>query len=514
MVAAKQRSYRGVWGALMIAGLVLMLLSGIAQTILQGAIAQEGGSSRGTLLTLSGPVTPASASYLEREIGAASDRGEQVIILKIDTPGGLVDSMKTIVKAILASDTPVVSYVYPQGARSASAGLYIMYGSHVAAMAPFTNTGSATPVEMGGAPSEQPTFEPAPSPAQTPTEDNGPAAEDGSSDAASDGAQSEHPAAPTDISNTASMRGKVIEDSVAYIRALAEERGRNAEWAEKAVRPPSASITAREALELGVIEIVAEDLDDLLAQLDGMTVKTVGGEKALSTQQITLAEAEPSLIERILGYIADPNVAAILFSLGSVGLIAEIWNPGSIFPGVFGALCLVLAFYSFQVLPANVLFLSLMGIGVILIILEAFSPSFGVIGLTGMILFGTGLYFLFPGEFRVSPVVLGATLAGAGAFLAAILFAIAGSRNHGPLIGHEAIRKREGRVDDWVDGEGYVIVDGERWKARSKENLKRGDRIKVQEVDGIVLVVKRAEGATARMSRMIPTLGRSGDARP
>ncbi|MEM9422916.1 MAG: nodulation protein NfeD [Pseudomonadota bacterium] len=506
MVTNRQSSLRGLWATLMAAGFVIMLLANLAPTI-----AQEGGSGRGTILTLDGPVTPASASYLEREIGAASARREEVIILTIDTPGGLVDSMKTIVKSILASETPVVSYVYPQGARSASAGLYIMYGSHVAAMAPFTNTGSATPVEMGGAPGgEQVPAPPAPAPNDgdaplpaTPTDPEVNGSED----------ETAAPSNPVDISNTASMRGKVIEDSVAYIRGLAEERGRNAEWAEKAVRPPSASVTAREALELGVIEIVAEDIDDLLRQLNGRTVSTAAGEKTLSTQQITLAEAEPSLIEKILGYIADPNVAAILFSLGSVGLIAEIWNPGSIFPGVFGALCLVLAFYSFQVLPANVLFLSLMGIGVILIVLEAFSPSFGVIGLTGLVLFGTGLYFLFPGEFRVSPIVLGATLVGGGSFLATLLIAIAGSRSHGPLIGHEAIRKREGRVDDWTGGEGYVVVDGERWKARSKETLKRGDRIKVQEVDGIILVVKRAEGAGARMSRMLPTLSKPADPR-
>ena len=468
-----------MWVGLMLAGIVMMALSAIT-----GTFAQDGGK-RGTILTLSGPVTPPMASYLEREIAGASMRGEEVVILEIDTPGGLVDSMKTIVKAILASETPVVTYVYPQGARSASAGLYIMYGSHVAAMAPFTNTGSATPIEIGGSGDGEPVIAP---------EDTG------------EETEGEEPAAqPTDNSNDASLRGKIIEDSVAYIRGLAEERGRNAEWAEKAVRPPSASITSREALELGVIEIVAEDLDDLMRQLDGMTVTTAAGEKTLATTDVALERVEPTLGERILRFIADPNIAAILFSLGSVGLIAEIWNPGSIYPGVFGALCLILAFYSFQVLPYNVLFLALMGLGILLVIVEAFTPSFGIVGAAGLGLFAAGLYFLYPEDFRVDEAFLLGSVGIGGALLATILVTVVRSRGSGPLIGQEAIRKREGRVDDWdpVKGEGYVIVDGERWRARSKEAMKIGDRIKVHDMDGIVLIVRRAQGE-GTMSRLNP----------
>lgn len=474
------------------AGLIMVALAMFGVGTIANSIAQEGNTERrGTILTLDGPVTPATASYVEREIANASLRNEELVILELDTPGGLVDSMKTIIKAILASETPVVTYVYPQGARSASAGLYIMYGSHVAAMAPYTNTGSATPIQMGG-PSEE---------APSPFED--PAATD---DDVTDGEATEE--APVDLSNEASLRGKIIEDSVAYIRGLAEERGRNAEWAEKAVRPPSASITATEALELGVIEIKAEDLEDLMEQLDGRVVTTIAGEKTLSTQKVALTRVEPTLIEVVLGFFSNPNVAAILFTLGTTGLIVEMWNPGSIFPGALGALCLILAFYSFQVLPYNGVYLGLMGLGMLLILVEVFTPSFGLIGLAGLLIFGAGLYFVFPEDFRVAPGVLAATLVAAGGFLFMVMAAFVGSRGHGPLIGKEAIRKRAGRVDEWdrTKGEGLVVVDGERWKARSKDDLTPGDSVKVQEIDGIVLIIRKTNAApSSRLMSMLPS---------
>jgi membrane-bound serine protease (ClpP class) len=489
-----QSSLRKIWSGCIVAGLILAFFASVAPTLAQS------NAARGTLLTLDGPVTPASASYLEREIGAASGRGDALVIVEIDTPGGLVDSMKSIIKAILASETPVVTYVYPQGARSASAGLYIMYAAHVSAMAPATNTGSATPVELGGTGGGESPF---PAPERQP-EDVTEGDETDATDAPQDGEPQD--AAPADQSNEASLRGKIIEDSVAYIRALAEERDRNAEWAEKAVRPPSASITANEALELGVIEIIAEDLDDLLRQLDGRTVTTAAGEVQLSTGNIVMTRVEPTMVERILGFFANPNVAAILLTLGTTGLIVEMWNPGSIFPGALGILSLIMALYAFQVLPYNVLPLALMGVGLVLITVEAFTPSFGLVGTGGLVLFGIGLYFLFPGEFRVAPALLVGTVGSAALILFTVLVAVVRSRGHGPLIGYEAIRKREGRVTEWNQqkGEGYVIVDGERWKARSKEPLAENDRIKVQDVDGIVLIVRRAQ-ANAGMARFIPS---------
>ncbi|MEM0930430.1 MAG: nodulation protein NfeD [Pseudomonadota bacterium] len=468
-------------------GAILMAL-GLIGFVAPSLIAQDA-TKRGTVLSLKGPVTPTAANYLEREIGAASLRGDSLVILEIDTPGGLVTSMQSIVQTILASDTPVVTYVAPQGARSASAGLYIMYAAHVSAMAPATNTGSATPIEIGGGGGGEPLFP------ESPVEE--PASEDATSEATDEEASeevSDDTAAdePVDISNEASLRGKVIEDAVAYIKGLAELRGRNAEWAEKAVRPPSASITASEALELGVIEIVAKNRAELLEMLDGREVEVASGMVTLETSDVTVVEVEPTTLELILGFFADPNVAAILFSLGTLGITVELWNPGSIFPGVFGAICLLLAFYSFQVLPENGLFLAVIGLGFLLIMLEAFVASAGLSAIAGMSLVGIGLYYLFPDEFRVSLSLIIGFMAIAGILVALLLWEIVKSRGHGPLIGKEAIRARNGRVEEWDGEEGWVIVDGERWRARSKQPLQPGDPVKVQEVDGLVLVVRKA----------------------
>ena len=484
-------------------GAVLFQLNALAQN---DAETPEG--RQGVILTLNGPVTPPAAQYLAREIEAASEAGKDLVILEIDTPGGLVDSMKTIIKAILASDAPVASFVSPQGARSASAGLYIMYASHVSAMAPATNTGAATPVDLGGAPSESPFDRPTPeetAPAETAPDENA----DGTAEPAAEGeageAEPAGEAAPAasdpeetaqegdnPLSSSDALRAKVVNDSVAYIRALTEERGRNADWAESAVRD-AASITAKEALELNVIDLVADDIDDLLTQMNGRTVKVASGETVLATENIRLERIEPTMVERILGFIANPNVAVILMSLATTGIIIEMWNPGSIFPGALGLTCLALGLYSLQVLPFNWLPLALMGIGAILIVVEAYSPAFGIAGLAGLSLFGVGMYFLFPESLRVSPVIIGVSVATAGALMAVVLMAFIGSRSHGPMIGAEAIRRREGVVDEWDGGEGWVIIEGERWRARADKPLKPGDRIRVVDIDGLVVTVKQAK---------------------
>jgi membrane-bound serine protease (ClpP class) len=467
-------------------------LSALGAALFAASVAEDAEPRReGVQLKLNGPVTPANAGYLAREIAAASDAKKELILIEIDTPGGLIDSMKTIIKAILASETPVATYVSPQGARSASAGVYIMYAAHVSAMAPSTNTGAATPIEIGG-PQEESPFEeerdakkedkdvknPQPATGGEEAEESEPVREEG----------------PRPLSNDGAMRAKIINDSVAYIRALAEERGRNADWAEEAVRE-AASVTARQALELGVIDMIAEDVEDLLKQMDGRKVRVASGEKTLHTKDLALTEVEPTRLEKILGFLADPNVAVILMSLGTTGIIIEMWNPGSIFPGAVGLVCLILGLYSFQVLPFNWLGLVLMGAGALFVLLEAYTPTLGLIGVTGVILFGFGLFMVFPASLRVSPGVIATGVGIAGAFLAWVLFAVVGSRSHGPLIGAEAIRKREGIVDDWDGREGWVIVEGERWRARSDKPLKKGDRVRVVEMDGLVLVVKQAKGS-------------------
>ena len=481
----------GFFASLIAAGMALFTAATVAQSTAP--------DRQGVILTLDGAVTPASAQYLSREIGLASDAGKELVIIEIDTPGGLMDSMKTIIKAILASETPVATFVSPQGARSASAGLYIMYSAHVSAMAPSTNTGAATPVEVGGgSPSDDNPFD---------EEDLQPSGEDSGEDADEEGTEDDQAAdgpapdaedatetldAPP-LSSDSAMRAKVINDAVAYIRALAEERGRNADWAERAVRE-AVSVTSRDALDLGVIDYVADDIDDLLTQIDGKTVRVASGEKTLQTADLILERVEPTLIEKILAFISNPNVAVILMSLGTTGIIIEMWNPGSIFPGVVGLTCLILGLYSFQVLPFNWLGLVLMGAGVICIALEAYTPTLGLVGLAGLALFGFGLFIIFPEGYRVSPSVIGTSVAIVGAFLAFILVAFVGSRSHGPLIGAEAIRRREGVVDDWDGKEGWVIVEGERWRARSDRPLKKGDKVRVVEIDGLVLVVKQAKG--------------------
>ena len=429
---------------------------------------------RAALLTLNGAVTPANADYLAREIAAASERGDELIVIEIDTPGGLVDSMKTIVKAILASDTPVTTYVAPAGARSASAGLYIMYAAHVSAMAPSTNTGAATPIEIGGVP-----------PADEKPQDD----------------------AEKPLGNEEAMRAKAINDSVAYIRALAETRGRNADWAEKAVRE-AASVTADEALKLGAVDVIAKDLDDLLRQIDGRAVTVKGEPRTIATKGIEIHAIAPTLMERILAFIADPNVAVILMSLGTTGLIIEMWNPGSIFPGAVGATCLLLGLYALQVLPFNGLPLSLIAVGAALVVIEAYSPTFGLAGLSGLALIGAGLYFSFPNGMRPDPAILTALLAMLGGLLALVFVAVVRSRAHGPMIGGEAIRRREGVVDQWDGKEGWVIVEGERWRARADKPLTPGERIRVVEVDGLVLIVKQAKSESL-ISALLPAQTRT-----
>ncbi len=512
---ARQARY-AVWCWVLAIGAALFAFAAFAQE------ARPTSSKEGVVLSLNGPVTPASADYLVREIELADEANKELIVLEIDTPGGLVDSMKSIIKAVLASETPVATFVSPQGARSASAGLYIMYSAHVSAMAPATNTGAATPVEIGGAPSDEDSFGD-----ENPFEDireNGPEDEVTGDETAADGATEENAsedsavaAAPVDaptpvvgergpsdtppLGNSDALRAKVINDSVAYIRALAEERGRNADWAERAVRE-AVSVTSREALELGVIDLIADDLDDLLRQIDGKEVKTAGGLVVLNTSDLIIERIEPTLIEKILGFFANPNVAVILMSLGTTGLIIEMWNPGSIFPGVTGAICLLLGFYSFQVLPYNALPLALMALGAFLIIIEAYTPTFGIAGLVGLAVFGAGAYFLFPEEFRVAPSLIATLMAAGAAFLGLILFALLGSRGQGPMIGAEAIRKREGVVDDWDGREGWVIVEGERWRARADKPLQPGDKVRVVDVDGLVLVVRQAKGQPMLSSAM------------
>ncbi len=499
-----KRSRIILWVTMAISGALAVLVSSHAVSLQN---ADPAARRQGVVLSLNGAVTPPAADYLSREISKASEAGKELVIIKVDTPGGLVTSMKSIIKSILASETPVATYVSPQGAQSASAGLYIMYAAHISAMAPATNTGAATPVTIGGSGGGESPFDEEDFPAGDPddqTDTEGAAPDPAADETASDDEtidriedfvetldENRQVSDTPPLSNDDALRRKIINDSAAYIRGLADYRGRNADWAEKAVRE-AVSIPATEALELGVIDLIASDLDDLLAQINGRTVRMANGSKTINTDGIVLTEIEPTRLERMLGFIADPNVAAILMSIGMLGITVELWNPGSVFPGITGATCLALGLYSAQLLPFMWLGGALMILGILGIIIEAYTPTFGLVGIIGFISFGFGLYFLFPEGFRVSNTVILATMAMLGSILALLFFALVGSRSHGPLIGEDAIRRREGVVDEWEGLEGWVFVEGERWRARSSQPLQPGDKIKVTQVDGLVLIVRKA----------------------
>ncbi|HET7561893.1 MAG TPA: nodulation protein NfeD [Rhodanobacteraceae bacterium] len=435
----------------------LFALLGIATA---WAAAPQTPANRPVVVTLraDGAISPASADYLVRGIAEADKRHAEAIVLELDTPGGLSSSMRDIIKAILASPVPVIGYVSPSGARAASAGTYIMYACHVAAMAPATNIGAASPVSITGGGSL-----PAPS--------------------SSSGK-------PADSQST-EMR-KVTNDAVAYIRALAERRGRNADWAEKAVRE-AVSVSDSEALKLHVIDLVAPNLAQLLADVDGRKVETPAGTRVLHTRGAGLQAIEPGWRSRFLGVIANPSVAYILLLLGLGGLVMEGMHPGGVLPGVVGAICLLLALYAFQLLPVNYVGLGLILLGVILIVSEAFVPAYGVLGTGGVVSFVIGSVILMdtgvPGYGIALPVVVGIAIA-AAAILVGIVWMAMRSHKRPVVSGREEMIGAIGEVVSDFVGRGAVHVHGERWQARSEVPLQRGQAVAVTAMHGLVLDVE------------------------
>jgi membrane-bound serine protease (ClpP class) len=439
------------------------------------------------VLSFQDAVTPATSHYIVEGIGDAAAANAELVILEMDTPGGLDSSMREIIQAILESPVPVASFVYPEGGRAASAGTYILYASHIAAMAPATNLGAATPVAIGGTP---PPSLPGGSDAVESEDETGESGETLPGTDPEAVAPAPPPADNFPVPATATER-KAINDAVAYIRSLAELRGRNADWAEAAVRAGE-SLSAEAALDQGVIDLMARDRNDLMRQLDGWVIDGVA--LSLPTSAV-ITVIEPDWRTRFLAVISNPTVAYMLMLVGIYGLIFEGYNPGALVPGVVGAICLLLAAFAFQILPVNYAGLGLMLLGLILIVAEFFVPSFGALGIGGVAAFVFGSLILIdtdiPG-FEVASSVIG-SIAFTGALLVAgTIWLALRARNRQVVSGIEEMGGLPAEALEDFDHEGQVWVHGERWHARSSTPVTKGQALTVKQVDGLVLQVEPA----------------------
>jgi membrane-bound serine protease (ClpP class) len=441
----------------------------IAAALAAHAVATASAAEKAVILEIDGAIGPASAEYVVRELHELTPGNTGLVILRMNTPGGLDTSMREIIAAILAAPVPVATYVAPSGARAASAGTYIAYACAIAAMAPGTNIGAATPIQLGGPPEPQ-----RPNPQRPAGGEEGKTPE---------GAGTE----PTDTETR-----KVINDAVAYIRSLAELNGRNADWATEAVRR-AVSIPASEALERHVIDVIADDVPDLLRKIDGRSVTVAGKNRQLKTADLEIVVRPPDWRTRLLAIITNPNIALILMLAGVWGLVFELTSPGAVIPGVLGAISLLVALFALNLLPVSFAGVGLLLLGIGLMIAEAHIGAFGLLGIAGIAAFVIGAIMMFPSKapgFAISlPVLAGVTIVTSSLFLI-VLGLLLRSRRRPIVTGNEALIGAEGETVAWQGVEGRVRIRGEIWRARASRPLEPGNRIKVLEREGLVLTVE------------------------
>lgn len=446
-VASNDPKARGTHRPAYRLAMLILIALGMVLPAMDEVLAQDA-RPRVDIVELDGTITPVMARYVGQAIERAEEDGAEAVVLRMDTPGGLSSAMDDIIRDILESEVPVVVYTAPRGARAASAGVYISYAAHIAAMAPGTNIGSASPVSLGG---------------------------------------------ENDPDDT--MTKKVTNDAVARIVNLANQRGRNAEWAEQAVRD-AANITADEAVNLGVVDLLADDVPTLLDKIDGRTVQLESGSVTLNTAGAVTEDVEMGWADQLLQLLVDPTVAYLLLSLGSIGIFLEISNPGAVVPGVVGVLALLLGLFGLGTLPVNWTGVLLMGFGIVLLIIDVFVPSLGILTIGGLTSFVIGSYLLFgdsaPPGYEISPVVIWTVTGCLVIFFVLIGSAVMRTQFRKPATGRRGLIGEQGTVRRALDPEGMVYVHGELWKARSQDgaHLPIGTAVMITAINGLVATVR------------------------